>query len=130
MKSYLIDTNFYLRYLLKDDIHAFETVSEYVDQARKLQIELIFLPQVLFEIEYVLRKVYKIHRAQISSILSEIVFTPYITIIDREIIESVVLIFQRKHIDLVDILLTVVADKQKAEILTFDKELIKLKNIV
>ena len=50
MKKYFLDTNVILRFLLKDNEKYFNLSKNHFEKAKKGEIELNLLPEVLFEI--------------------------------------------------------------------------------
>jgi len=59
MQAYYIDTNFFLRFILKDNLSQLKTVKEYFLKAKSGMIKIVCLTEIILEIEFVLRKVYK-----------------------------------------------------------------------
>ena len=57
MAKYIVDTNVFLRFLLKDNEEYFKKARRYFLQAKKHQITLILLPVVVLEINDVLKEV-------------------------------------------------------------------------
>ena len=117
----LIDANVILRYLLND-----------VEEMSKKSAEIInagafTLPEVVAEVIYVLKSVYKVEREEISTailkILNEIEIEHKHTIIES------VKIFSETNLDFVDCILIAYNRIENFEIFSFDKKLNnKLKN--
>lgn len=126
MRVYFADTNSYLRFILKDNQGQVKKVREYLTKAREGKIEIVFLPEVILEMEFVLRSVYALSRKQIAKYLVPLVRTDYLNISEREIWMTGFKIFREKNLSLFDIFLFLKAKKQKAEVLTFDKDFRKL----
>ena len=62
MITYLVDTNVFLRFVLKDNPLQYKKAEAYFHDAKNGDVRLVFLPDVIEEIVYVLQKVYKIER--------------------------------------------------------------------
>ncbi|MDB5054152.1 MAG: putative nucleic-acid-binding protein contains domain [Bacilli bacterium] len=101
----IVDANIILRYLLQDAI-------QFLDQARdKIENQNIFIPnEVIAEVVYVLEKVYKVERLQISDNLKNLLNYSNI----------------RTKIDFVDALLFAYSKIGGHTIFTFDKKLNQL----
>lgn len=127
MPTYFIDTNFFLRFLLKDNLSQLKTVKLYFSKAKTRTIKIVCLTETILELEYVLRKVYKYHRTIISQFLLFILNISYLEFPDREILYKSLKIYQKQSIDLVDLTLYFKAKSQNAEVLSFDKDFVKIK---
>lgn len=127
MKKYLLDTNVILRFLLQDHKNYFKIASDYIKKAQQKQIEIEIIPEVIFELDYVLRGVYNLSKNEVVDILLKLVKTPYLKIENREIILNVIENYQKKAIDLFDIYLFYLAKNKKAEVISFDQDFKKLK---
>lgn len=126
MKIYFADTNFFLRFLLQDNLTQAQKVEDYLDLAKKEKIKIVYLVAVIIEMEVVLRKVYHQQKVYIAEQLLTLVQTPYLVIEDRGILIKTFELFKKYNLDLLDLLLLERAKTDKAEILTFDKKLIAL----
>lgn len=127
MTKYIVDTNVFLRFLLKDNKKYFNQAQKYFAQAKEGKITLILLPQVLFEIDYVLRGVYSLSKKETVDILSTLVKSPALEIKNRKVLIEVVEKYKKINIDLFDIYLAGIAKQQKAKLLSFDKDFRKIK---
>lgn len=127
MKKYLIDTNVILRFLLKDDKRLFKKAYFYFEQAKSKKIIIEVIPEIIFELDYVLRGVYRLKKDKVVSILSRILKTPFILIENRELLIECLEKYQKISVDLFDIYLFYLSKKSKKEILSFDEDFKKLK---
>jgi len=120
-----VDTNVILRFLLNDN-------KTYYAKARKLFLEakdkkqtVRLIPQVLFEVVFVLEKLYKVDRADIADNMRVLLEEKYIkTINKKELFCALDLYSSNKSLTLVDIYLSCLTKKAWAKLATFD---IKLK---
>lgn len=126
MKIYFADTNFFLRFLLQDNLTQAQKVEDYLDLAKKEKIKIVYLVAVIIEMEVVLRKVYHQQKVYIAEQLLTLVQTPYLIIEDRGILIKTFELFKKYNLDLLDLLLLERAKSDKAEVLTFDKKLTAL----
>lgn len=126
MKTYLADANVFLRFILKDNKLQATEAKKYFELAKNGKIELIFIPEIISEIEYVLRKVYKESRGKIREYLESLVKPNYIKVESREIVLNSLNLYGRIKIDFVDLILFFTAKRLKAQVLSFDKDFNKL----
>lgn len=128
MKKYVVDTNVFLRFFLKDNQRYFNQAKRYFTQAKEGKISLILLPQVIFEINYVLKGVYSLTKKKRVKILSNLIKSPDFKVEERKMLIEVVDNYQMTNVDLVDIYLSAIAKQKKAQILSFDKDFKKIKS--
>jgi len=126
MNIYFIDSNFFLRYLLKDDLAKIKIIRDYLLKAQKGEIKIVCITEIVLEIEYVLRKVYKYNKKVISQLFTFILKLSYLDFPDRDVLTEAINIYLKKTIDLVDLVLYFKAKEKKAEVLSFDKDLQKI----
>ena len=111
----LIDANVILRYLLND-----------VEEMSKKSAEIInagafTLPEVIAEVIYVLKSVYKVERGEIAAAILQI-FNE-IEVANKKILIEAVKIFAESSLDFVDCILIAYNKVENVEIFTFDKKL-------
>lgn len=128
MKEYLVDTNVFLRFLLKDDLKHFKIANKFFTQAKKGKVILILIPEVVFELDYVLRGVYSLSKKETADILANLIKSPTLQVDDREVLIKTVEKYKKLNIELVDIFLYQTVQKEKLQILSFDKDFSKVKN--
>ena len=115
----LLDTNYILRYLLRDNEKMFATASETISSQHCFMLE-----SVLAEVVYVLNGVYKIPKPVITKILSQFISLENISMCETvSIFMTALEYYQRKNLDFVDCCLC--ARKGRYEIKSFDKKLNK-----
>lgn len=127
MKRYLIDTNVILRFLLRDDERLFKKASFYFEQAKNKKITIKVIPEIIFELDYVLRGVYRLKKEEVVKIILKIVKTPFINIENRELLIESLEKYQKISVDLFDIYLFYLGKKEEKEILSFDNDFKKLR---
>ena len=115
----VLDRNYILRYLLKDNQEMFDKSKKTIDNEYCL-----VLNEVLAEIVYVLLGVYKVPKDIISNILSELIALENLTMHEnKSVLLHALEIYSSKNLDYVDCYLC--ALKVNYTIRTFDKKLIK-----
>lgn len=114
----IVDANIILRYLLLDNEELAKKAAEIIENNK------IFLPfEVMAEVVYVLEKVYKIERAEISRSLKELLKGENIHTYDSDILNKALEIFGSRKMDFVDTLLCGYSLVRDYEIITFDKKI-------
>ena len=127
MAKYIVDTNVFLRFLLKDNEEYFKKARRYFLQAKKHQITLILLPVVVLEINYVLRGVYALSRQESAKILSSLIKSPLLVVKERKTLIKAVDSYEKINIDLADVYLSAAAQEENAKVLSFDRDFEKIK---
>lgn len=118
MLKRILDTNYVLRYLLRDVPDMFEVAYNEIMHGNCL-----VHPEVIAEAVYVLKSVYKVERIEISNAM--ICFLDEVICEKREVVIKGLLLFGETTLDFVDCLLIAYNQCYGYEILTFDKKVIK-----
>src|SRR3989344_662794 len=103
MRSMLVDTNAWLRYLLRDNDSQYKEMVLLMKRMKKGEIELILTNEVMLEICYVLQSFYKIDKDKISKELSNLIMIK--GVVANNIWKVVFPIFGQNNLSLLDILL-------------------------
>lgn len=127
MVTYLADTNIFVRLYTQDNSEQLKISEETLINCKKRKLKIVVLSEVIPEIEYVLRKVYKVDRKTISDHLLGLVKTTYINIEKRDIWKSAIKVYSKNNIDIIDAILFVESQNRRNEILSFDKDFKKIK---
>jgi len=126
VKTYYIDTNIILRLLLEDNKKQAKIAKNYFKNAKKKLIKIVVISEIIFEINFVLQKVYSITKQEREKYLSALIKTPYLEIENRQILLEMLKIYNQVNIDLVDIFLYLKAQEQNGIVLSFDKDIKQL----
>lgn len=127
MKRYFIDTNVLLRFLLHDHDKFYQQALGYLEEAKQGSIELVLIPEVVFEMDYVLRGVYKLSKSEVCDLILKLVKSSYFNIDYRSVMISSLEKCLELNIDLFDIYLHYLALYKKGKVLSFDRDFEKLK---
>jgi len=111
----ILDANAILRYILNDNSNMSETVIEAVQEGAFTSTE------ILAEVVYVLQRVYKTSREDISWYIHCILLD--INVADAKVIRYALGVYNMTTLDFVDCLLVAYHKNYSADILTFDKKL-------
>lgn len=122
MTTLFVDTNFWLRFLLRDHLPQLRRVRRYIDQARAGHIELVLIPEIVMEVVYVLEKTYHVPRGKISVLVGGLVQSAFVTVQHRDDLTRALKRYPKHQIDFVDFLLHERAREEGAEVLSFDRD--------
>ena len=129
MKIYYADANIFLRFILQDNPEQGSKATDYFAQAKAGATKLVFLPEIIIEIEYIIRKVYGQSRKVVVKYLSTLVKSPYIIMPNRSILFNALNLYDKISVDLVDLVLYYTAQEQNGEVLSFDEDFKKLQRL-
>ena len=125
--SYFVDTNYFLRFLLRDNDQQFNEVEKLFLGAAEGKAELFSSTIVFFELYWVLSSYYGKDERGLVDLLLKILELEYIVFDEREDLYRSLEIFQKESVDLEDSYnLTQALRKGASELKTFDKKLLKL----
>lgn len=126
MKTYFVDTNYFLRLLLKEDEKQFSQVYSLFQKAIKNEVKLYTSVIVLFEIYWVLSSFYKQNKLQVYQYLEKILMMGYIEIEKREIFAFALSFYKKNTLDLEDCYNLAIGEILEVdEFASFDKKLLK-----
>lgn len=121
-----VDTNFFLRYLLKDIPHQYNESEVLFLQAAYGEINLLTSTIVIFEIEWVLSDYYGLSKTKAVSSLEKILELK-IYLDEKELISEALAFYRNQNLDLEDCYNLIFAKQRKVkEFKTFDKKLLKV----
>ncbi len=128
MKTYFLDTNAILRVILGDDKKQVDQVKLIFQKAENKQIKIYLIAEVIAEIIYILSKYYGVPKNECVLATSEILKNNYINIFnqDKQILLNAVEIYSSSQIDFIDSLLIANVSEEDANLLTFDKKMLKV----
>jgi len=127
---HFVDSNVFLRFLLKDHPVQSPACFAMFERAEKGLIKLLTTDIILLEIEWVLRSVAKLDKYNIVDKLQHILLFDAIEITNRNILNSALIIYQNKNIDLVDAYqICWLQNNNISSIYTYDNDFDKVKSI-
>lgn len=119
-----VDTNYFLRFLIKDNVQHKIAKSLFLQAARG-KVELMSSIIVIFEVYWVLTSYYGKEKTQVSSILLEILNLNF-SLEEKEILRQALEYFNKSNLSLEDCYNLFYAKEEKVEgFKTFDKRLFK-----
>lgn len=124
-RASLPDTNFILRYLLRDHEAHFAKTAEYFEKVRIGKESALIAESVLIECLYVLTKHYKVPRAEATKSLHGILIYKGVINHNREVLTRTLALFTETTLDPVDCLLVAMSAIEGNSVKTFDQALLK-----
>lgn len=128
MVSFLADTNIFVRLFLRDIPEQYEKAKELIDDCKNGKIKITVLSEIIPEVEYTLRKYYKLERKLVYKYLSRLINTAYLNVENREIWKIAMKVYLLNNIDIIDTILVAESRARKDNILSFDKDFKKIKS--
>jgi len=121
-----VDTNYFLRFLLKDIDKQHQEAKELFKDAALGEVKLFTSIIVFFEIYWVFSSFYKRNKTELTEILKNVLKMDFIKIKERKLLQKAVEIFEESTSDLEDSFNLAYARKKEAlEFKTFDKKLVR-----
>lgn len=124
-RASLPDTNFILRYLLRDNEVHFTEASEYFEKVRVGKESSLITESVLVECLYVLTKHYKVPRTEAVKSLHGILLYKGVNNQNRDVLTRALSLFAETTLDPVDCLLIAMNVIEGHVVKSFDQSLLK-----
>ncbi len=119
-----VDTNYFLRLLLKDVDEQHQKAKKLFEQAAKGKKQVFTSIIVFFEIYWVLSSFYEQNKEEVISILNKILAMKFIELEERDLLLTALELFKNENIDLEDAYNLVYArSNESSKFNTFDKKL-------
>lgn len=124
MKTYIIDTNIILRFLLADVPNQFQQVKQIFLKAKEEEVILIVPQIVIFEINFGLEKFYRLEKSEIIEKVESLFSSKYLHIESKNVFQKALNYYKYSNgLSLVDCFLLAKAESEEAELFTFDEKL-------
>ncbi len=127
---YFIDTNIFLRILVKEDKKTFKECFEFVKKVREGKIKAFTSSLVLIEVGWVLGKTYKFSKKQVTDALKGILNLKELKIVDKYHPYLAVSIYEKFNVKFVDAFIasSFLVDKKKlgSVIVSYDRDFDKI----
>ena len=122
----LVDANWILRYLLRDDEALFLRASALLEKVKTGDEKVIIPESVLAECTYILIKIYKVDRSTIAEKLRDFFDYKGVVNADKKDLVDALLLFGHTNLSIVDCILCAKSKNHDLSLFTFDKSLQKL----
>lgn len=128
MKKYFVDSNIFLRFLIKDDEQKFKRCQQFFEDVEAGKIKIIISPLVLAEIVWVLGSFYKFGKQKILQALQAIILLKNLKIRDKSDIIAALALFEQTEAKFIDCLIASDRDLQakKYVLISYDDDFDKL----
>jgi predicted nucleic-acid-binding protein len=127
---YIIDTNYFVRAIVADNLEMATKARNVFKKIANQEIQVLVNLSVIFEVVYVLNKVYKYERIDIYNELMPLINLNNLVTKDKITAIQTLKLFSECSLDIVDCYLIIQAKNQDLQLLTFDKKcLSKLEQI-
>lgn len=126
MPVYYVDTNVYIKYLFDDGSEEHEKAVSVFKKAHQGKIRLIFLREVMLEIEFVLKRKLKLDKQARSEAIMSLLYSPFVDVVDRDLMLKVFTKYYETSVDLVDVLVFMSAYEHNTSELSFDRDMSRL----
>lgn len=128
MKQYFVDSNIFLRFLIKDDEQKFKHCRRLFENVEQGKIKIIISPFILAEIVWVLRSFYKFQKQEILKALQAIILLKNLRIRDKSDMAMTLELFENTNAKFIDCLIASDNDLQakKCILISYDEDFDKL----
>jgi len=130
--SYFIDTNIFLRILVKEDKKTFKECYHFLKSVDAKKIKAITSSLVLAEIDWVLESFYKFKKAEVIKCLKSILKLKGLKMIDNIDISSAVEFYRKYNVKFIDALIASNPEIYRGNIIliSYDKDFDKIEGLV
>lgn len=129
MKSYILDANVALRFLLADNPKQSPVAKDLFIQAAKGNVELILNAVTLAEIVWVLDSFYEFEHEKIGNLLCGLVLHEGVVCPDEDTCLSALKLFATLSVDFADCYVAASAHAQNLPVLSYDRDFRKISGI-
>lgn len=126
MKTYFVDTNYFLRLLIKDNNKQFKTAFAFFKKASEYQIKALTSTVVIFEIFWVFSSFYQKQKKQVIPLLEKILKMDFVEIEHRQTLVEALQLYSHHSIDFEDCYYIIFAKNLAAGFATFDQKINKI----
>lgn len=126
MRTYQLDTNVILRYLIGDDKQKVKLIQNIKSRAKAGEIDLLLTEPIILESAATLRNYFKYSREKISELLTILCSLDWLTVENKGIVISAIHDYETTGLDFSDCLLLARVKVFGHKIFTFDKKLMEI----
>ncbi|MFA6436923.1 MAG: PIN domain-containing protein [Candidatus Paceibacterota bacterium] len=127
--NYFIDTNIFLRMIVKDDKQSAKDCELLFNKIKQGEISATISTLILAEIQWTLKSFYGLEKQQITTILKSISEMKYLKIRDKHNATVMLELYEKHNVKFIDALIASCPDilNKKMTVISFDKDFDKLK---
>jgi predicted nucleic acid-binding protein len=128
-KRRIVDTNIIVRYLVQDDEKHSRAATQLVEACDRGELTLVLLPAVVAECVFVLESFYQHPRADIAHVLSALVASPGIQLLETAVHLDALDRYRRSKLHFVDCVISATAARDDIPVATFDRDFKKFGDV-
>jgi predicted nucleic-acid-binding protein len=121
----LLDANVIIRFLVRDNEELYQKSLEIIRDIESGKSEALLLDFILAEIVYVLKRIYKIEKLDISQAIKKLLLNDNFYTDNKIVSFEALDIYANKNIDFADAMLCAKKNLEGFEIVSFDKDMRK-----
>jgi predicted nucleic-acid-binding protein len=127
--NYFIDTNIFLRMIVKDDKQSAKDCALLFDKIKRGKISATISILILAEIQWTLKSFYGLEKKQITTILKSISEMKYLKTRDKHDAAVALELYEKYNVKFIDALIVSYSEilNKKMTVISFDKDFDKLK---
>jgi predicted nucleic-acid-binding protein len=125
--TYIIDTNIFLRTLIKDDDKVFSDCINLLELVKKNKINVVVPGVVFAEVIWVLSSFYKFPKSKVIRAVNSIQKLSGIKIIDSYDYNQTFSLYEEKNVKYIDCLIASLVKDKSYVVISYDKDFDKLK---
>jgi len=128
INTYFIDTNVFLRTLIKEDKNTFNDCLAFFEKVKNNKCKAVTASIVIAEVVWTLLSFYKVSKSEVIMAVNSIKNMRGLSIIDGYDIKTALQLFEDKNVKFIDCMIasTKSVSKDKITIVSFDKDFDKL----
>lgn len=125
-ERYILDTNFVLRYLLRDEEDQFKKANQFFEEVKVGRKKAVLKEFVITEVIFVLTSFYRVPKSEIARSINGLILYKGIVMEDKSAFaEALNLYEESSKLHIVDCILAAYSKSQTLQLMTFDKDLLK-----
>ncbi len=124
---YILDTNIFLRTLIKEDNQTFEDCINFLRLVKTNKIKAILPGVVLSEIAWVLKSFYKFPKSKVVKALKSMLKLSGLKIADNYDYKQTIKFYESKNVKYIDCLIASLVKNKNYSVISYDKDFDKLK---
>ena len=121
----LLDANVILRFLVRDNEELYQKSLEIIKDIESGKVETLLLDFILAEIVYVLKRIYKVEKKEITNALKKLLLNDNFYTDNKIVTFEALDVYAHKNIDFADAMLCAKKNLEGFEIISFDKDMRK-----
>jgi len=125
MEIFIVDTNVFLRFLLKDNTSLYKKAESIFLKAKTGKVKLFVPSIVIFEISFILNSTYKFAKEEIIHNIESLLSTDYLIIDDLTIFHQAIALYKTSSNSFADCFILAKSKLEGCQLFTFDKKLSK-----